>query len=183
MARVLPSAYNPGSVTLINESVLEGGFMRIAVMLITIGAAFPFIARAALCQDSETVIERRQLPAAVERTVAAQSAGATIKGFSREIEGGKTFYEVELVVNGKSRDVLMDAGGGVVEVEEQVVLDELPAAVREALLAKAGPGQITTVESLTKRGRLVAYEGHVKNGQRRSEIQVGPEGETLHHEE
>jgi hypothetical protein len=37
------------------------------------------------------------------------------------------------------------------------------------------------VESLTKNGKLVAYEGHVKTGTRRSEIQVGPNGEKLAH--
>lgn len=157
--------------------------MQTSVFLLACASALPFGYQTAQCQDSETTIKRSQLPAAVEQTVATQSQGATIKGFSREVEGGQTFYEVELVVNGKSRDVLMNSVGEVIEVEEQVELDELPAAVREALLTKAGQGQITSVESLTKRGLLVAYEGHVKNGQRRSEIQVGPAGETLHHEE
>ncbi len=145
--------------------------------------AIPLMTAAVFAQDSETVIRRSQLPAAVERTVAEQSTGATVKGFTREIEGGKTYYEVELVAGGRTRDVLMDADGAVVEVEEQVVLDSLPPVVREALRTKAGQGEITSVESLTKRGQLVAYEGHVKTGNRRSEIQVGPGGETLHHGE
>ncbi len=49
----------------------------------------------------------------------------------------------------------MDAAGTVVEVEEQVALDALPAAVRTALQAKAGKGTIRRVESLTKHGSLV----------------------------
>lgn len=146
-------------------------------------AALPLIVVVAHGQESETRIRRNQLPAAVERTVATQSTGATIKGFSREVEGGKTYYEVELALNGRTRDVLMDADGVVVEVETQVDIDSLPAAVRTALKARAGQGQITSVESLTKKGQLVAYEAHVKTGSKRSEIQVGPSGETLDHEE
>jgi uncharacterized membrane protein YkoI len=146
-------------------------------------AALPLIVMVAQGQESETRIQRNQLPAAVERTVATQSTGTIIKGFSREVEDGKTFYEVELTVQGRSRDVLMDSDGTVVEVEEQVVLDSLPPAVRTALESKAGQGQITSVESLTKKGQLVAYEAHVKAGSRRTEVQVGPNGETLDHEE
>lgn len=155
-------------------------FLRPAMLGVSL---LPFVAAAVQGQESEVKIQRSQLPAAVERTVAAQSAGATVKGFSREVEDGKTFYEVELVVGGRGRDVLMDADGTVVEVEEQVVLDSLPTAVLTALRSKAGQGQITSVESLTKHGRLAAYEAHVTTGTRRSEIQVGPGGETLDHEE
>ena len=35
------------------------------------------------------------------------------------------------------------------------------------------------IESLTKRGKLVAYEAHIKTDSKRSEIQVGPNGEKL----
>jgi hypothetical protein len=48
--------------------------------------------------------------------------------------------------------------GAVVEIEEQVAFDSLPAAVKEGLRAKAGTGKLLKVESLTKRGKLVAYE-------------------------
>jgi hypothetical protein len=51
--------------------------------------------------------------------------------------------------------------------------------VQDALKKRAGGGTIAVVESLTKQGRLVAYEAHVKHGIRRSEIQVGPNGEKL----
>ena len=132
----------------------------------------------ASAQD-EKKIRRQQLPAAVEKTVAAESQGATIKGFSREVEKGKTFYEAELTVNGHNKDILMDRQGKIVEVEEQVNFSDLPAAVQEALKTAAGTGSIQMVESLTKNGKLVAYEGHIKRGLKRSEVQVGPNGEKL----
>ena len=130
-------------------------------------------------QAQEKKIKREQLPAAVEKTVAQESQGATIKGFAREVENRQTFYEASMTVNGHSRDVLMDKRGNVVEVEEEVSMDSLPAAVQDALKKAAGPGTIEMIESLTKNGKLVAYEGHVKTGKKRSEIQVGPNGEKL----
>jgi hypothetical protein len=134
-------------------------------------------------EEQEKKIQRSDLPAAVEKTVAEQSQGATIRGFQEEKENGQTFYEAKLLVNGHSKDVLIDATGNVAEVEEQVDLDSLPAAVREGLQAKAGAGKIGKVESITKKGSIVAYEAKVMTNGKKSEVQVGPEGKPLDHEE
>jgi Flp pilus assembly protein TadG len=131
----------------------------------------------------ERRLKKSDLPAAVQRAADAQSAGATVRGYSSETENGKLIYEVQLTVAGHSKDVSIAADGTVLEVEEQVVFDSLPAAVRDGLKAKAGTGTITRVESLTKGGRLVAYEAQVRTGTKRSEIQVGPDGKPLAHEE
>ncbi len=141
------------------------------------------LAGAARVSAQEKAVKRSELPAAVQQTVDAQSKGATVKGFARETENGRTFYEAEMTVNGHSKDLLMDANGNVVEIEEQVSLDSLPAAVREALQKEAEGGTIQRVESLTKRGKLVAWEAVVKNGSERREVQVGPNGEELEQEE
>jgi predicted aspartyl protease len=138
---------------------------------------------AGTASGQERKIQRSELPPAVERAVAAQSQGAEIRGFSLETEHGQAHYEVEMTVNGHSKDLLMDSNGTVVEVEEQVALDALPAAVRAGLAAKARGGEIDKVESLTKHGTLVAYEAVVTTNGKRSEIQVGPEGQPLPHEE
>src|SRR6195256_4315765 len=76
-------------------------------------------------QAQEKKIKRSQLPAAVEKTVAEQSQGATIKGFSTEIEKGKRVYEVAMTVDGHGKDILIDAKGNVIEVEEVVAMDSL----------------------------------------------------------
>jgi hypothetical protein len=145
---------------------------------ISVFAALLLSASIANAQE-ERKVRRNQLPAAVEKTVAAESQGATIKGFSREVEKGKTYYEAEMSINGRGKDILMDTKGNVVEVEEQVEIATLPQAVQDGLKQAAGTGTIEMVESLTKNGKLVGYEGHVKRGNKRSEIQVGPNGEKL----
>jgi len=138
---------------------------------------------ASAAQAQERKIKRSQLPPAVEKTVAEQSQGATIKGFSTEIEKGKRVYEAEMTVNGHGKDMIVDAKGNVVEIEEEVAMDSLSQAVKDGLTKAAGTGTISKIESLTKNGTIVAYEAVVKRGAKRSEIQVGPNGEKLAHPE
>jgi hypothetical protein len=138
---------------------------------------------AAVATAQEKKINRSDLPAAVEKTVAAESRGATVRGFSREQQNGQVFYEAELRVNGHSKDVLMDVNGAVVEVEQQVETAALPIAVKDGLQAKAGTGKLLKVESITKHDKLVAYEAQVLTGGKRSEVQVSREGKPLSPEE
>ena len=153
--------------------------MRVTTLLIFALA----IVCVSLAQEQEKKIQRSDLPPAVEKTVAAESHGATIKGFSEEKENGQTYYEAEMAVSGHSKDVLIDTGGSIVEVEEQVGFDSLPAEVKAGLQKKAGSGKILKVESLTKHGTLVAFEAKVQADGKKKEIQVGPDGKGLDHEE
>jgi uncharacterized membrane protein YkoI len=131
----------------------------------------------------ERKVKRSELPASVEKAVEEQSKGATIRGFSEEKENGQTTYEVEMVVNGHSKDVQMDANGAVIEIEEKVDLQAVSAEVRAGLQAKAGKGKITKVESITKKDKLVAYEAQIVTQGKKSEVQIGPDGKPLDHEE
>jgi hypothetical protein len=135
----------------------------------------------ALAQEKK--LQKSDLPAAVQKTADEQSKGATVKGYSSEVEDGKLTYEVQLTVNGHGRDVAIDANGVLLEVEDEVDMTTLPAAVQDGLKKKAGTGKILKVESLTKKGKLVAYEAVVQDGTKKKEIQVGPDGKPLAHEE
>lgn len=137
----------------------------------------------AVSSAQEAKIKRADLPPAVEKTVAEISKGATIKAFSKEKEDGKESYEAEMVVNGHTRDVQIDPDGNVTEVEEEVAMDSLSPEVKAGLIAKAHGGKIAKVESLTKKGKLVAHEAKVHAGGKTSEIQVGSDGKPLDHEE
>jgi hypothetical protein len=145
----------------------------LAISLMLAGSAFA----------QEKKIKRSELPAAVEKTVVEQSKGATIRGFNQEKESGQTTYEVEMLVDGHSKDLQVDTNGVVIEVEEQVSMDALSAEIRAGLRAKLGTGRITKVESITKKGRLVAYEAQVITDGKKSEVQIGPDGKPLDHEE
>ncbi len=150
-----------------------GAFSLTAVMIAGLSTAQAF----------EKKIAKAQLPAAVQKTAAEQSQGATIVGYSTEKEKGVTLYEVELKVDGHTKDVTMSASGQVVEVEEEVAFHSLSPEVQAGLKAAAHKGTLGKVESLTKGGKLVAYEAQVKNGAKKSEVQVGPDGGKLAHAE
>jgi uncharacterized membrane protein YkoI len=141
--------------------------------------AVPTLLLSATLFAQEKKIKRSDLPPAVEKTVAAESKGAEIRGFSEETEDGQVRYEAELMINGHSRDIEMDASGAIVEVEEQVAMDSLPAAVRDGLHGRAGKGKLIKVESITKHDKLVAYEAQVVTGGNKSEVQVDAEGKPL----
>ena len=157
--------------------------MTISRTIAVTAAATMLFAVFVLAQGQENKIQRSALPPAVEKTVVEQSKGATIRGFSQEKENGQTYYEAELMVNGHTKDVLVDVNGSVVEVEEQVSTESLPAAVRQGLQDKAGKGKLVKVEALTKKDKLVGYEAKVLINGKTSEVQVGTDGKALDHEE
>ena len=134
-------------------------------------------------QAADKKLQKSQMPAAVQKTADEQSKGATVLGYSSEQENGQTLYEVALKVDGHGKDVSMDDKGKVVEVEEEVAVASLPKNVQDGLKKAAAGGALGKAESLEKGGRLVAYEAQVTRAGKKSEIQVGPKGEKLNHEE
>lgn len=107
---------------------------------------------------ADTKITTKNLPAAVKATVDAESKGATVKGISSEKENGKTVYELETLVNGRTRDLMIDSAGKVYVVEEQLDPAKAPAPVRAAMEAK---GKIVVLESVMQNGKTT-YEGQVQ---------------------
>jgi uncharacterized membrane protein YkoI len=147
-------------------------FSMLAVALLGINAT-----------GAETRISRDRLPDAVRKTADEQSKDATVRGYNKETENGELEYEIEMTVKGHSKDVSIAPDGRVLEVEEEVGLDSLSPQVRTELDAKAAGATIKKVESLTKNGKIVAYEAQLAKAGKHSEIQVGPEGNPLDHEE
>src|ERR1700704_1342091 len=74
-------------------------------------------------------LKTENLPAAVQKTIAEQSKGSTIRGISIEREKGQKLYELELTFNGHGKDLLIDRQGNIVETEEEVTLSSVPLAV------------------------------------------------------
>ena len=132
-----------------------------------------------LAQGGERKIRLKNLPPAVQKTVQEQSQGAKIRGLSKEVEKGKTIYELELLVAGRSKDMLIDADGNVMEIEEEIALAAVPGAVKTELEKQMGKGRLHKLESLTKNGTLECYEVVIKTGSKTREIKVSPEGQLI----
>lgn len=136
-------------------------------LIICVLLSFPVLA--------DQKIDRKALPSAVAATADRESQGATVKGYSKEVENGQTYYEVETVRDGKTRDILIDGAGNVAEVEDEVDIATLSDAVQKGLRSAAGAGKITKVEAV-KKGVITAYEAVVRTGTKRSEIIVDAAG-------
>jgi uncharacterized membrane protein YkoI len=131
---------------------------------------------------AEKRISKADLPTPVQKTADRQTKGGTVHGYSRELENEKVEYEVQAIVNGHDLDIAIAPDGTLIEIEEQISIDSLSPNVRSGLSAAAANGKITKVESLTKHGKIVAYEAQVMTAGKRSEVQVGPDGKGLDHE-
>ena len=75
---------------------------------------------------ADTKVKMEDLPAAVQQAVKERIKSATLVGLSKEVEKGKTTYEAETKVNGKSRDIEFDSKGAVLTIEEEVDLSVSP---------------------------------------------------------
>ena len=121
-------------------------------------------------------VQMKDLPAAVQKTVQAEEAkGARIVGLATEVEGGKKMYEVETIVGGRTRDLLLNAAGAIVETEEETAIDAVPASVKAAFEAR---GKVGKVETVTK-GRTVTYEAVVEKNGKKSEVAVDAAGKPI----
>jgi hypothetical protein len=110
---------------------------------------------------AEKKVKLEDLPPAVQASVKEQTRNATLVGLSTEKEKGKTMYEVETKVNGKSRDLLLDRTGAVVETEEEIDLDGVPAPAKAAMQKRAAGGTISKAEKVTV-GSVISYEATIK---------------------
>lgn len=124
--------------------------------VLAIVVAIAAVSGLAHAADQNTTL--KNLPSAVKATVEAESRGATVKGISSEKKNGKTVYELETLVEGRTRDLMIDAAGKVYLVEEQLDIEKAPAAVKAALEAK---GKIVLLESVIENGKS-RYEGQVQ---------------------
>ncbi len=145
----------------------------VALAAFALALAVPSAAR-------EKRVKIDDLPAAVKQAVLDVSRGLKIRELTQEEEKGQTFYEAELDVNGRTRDVIIDTSGTVVLIEEEVDWNMVPEAARAAIEKAAQGRKILFVETLTRNNKVEAYEAHVERRWWRDlEIKVDPEGQPI----
>jgi len=138
-----------------------------AVSLLTIAAA-----------AQEKKITAKDVPAAVISAFKTAYPNATIRGYAREKENGKVFYEIESREGTTTRDVLYNPDGTVAEIEESIAATDLPAEVQQALKEKFPKAVITKVEKTTA-GDKVSYEIVARQGKKRVTIEFDSSGKVL----
>ena len=88
----------------------------------------------------EAEIELDQVPKAVMEAAKVKFPGAKIKEASKETEGGKTVFELEMTHEERNMDVTFQEDGTLVLVETQVPEKDVPSAVLTAVKDKY-PGE------------------------------------------
>jgi hypothetical protein len=151
---------NMKSIKMFSRFALIAG----AVSLLSISAA-----------AQEKKITAKQVPAAVISAFKSSYPNATIRGYAREKEDGKVFYEIESLEGTMHRDVLYNADGTVAEVEESIAVTDLPAGAQQAIKQKYPRGVIILAEKTTV-GDTVGYEVSLRNGRKRIAMEFDASG-------
>jgi hypothetical protein len=124
----------------------------------------------------EKKIARSDVPAAVVKAFEHAYPHAKVKGYAKETEHGKTYYEIETVEGSISRDLLYGEDGTIKEIEESATMASLPDAVAKAF-SKEAPGSMPAkIEKVTNSGK-VTYEFGMGKG--KSEMVIDPSGKVV----
>jgi uncharacterized membrane protein YkoI len=126
----------------------------------------------------EKKVTARQVPAAVIAAFKTAYPNATIRGYAREKENGKVYYEIESREGTMTRDVLYNPDGTVAEVEESIAASDLPADAQEAI-HKQYPGAVISKAERTTAGDKVSYEVIAKQGKKRISMEFDSDGKVL----
>lgn len=151
-------------------------FIRTISRAALIAMAVLLVAIAAVAQEKK--ITGKDVPAAVMSAFKTAYPNATIRGYAREKENGKVFYEIESREGTTTRDVLYNPDGAVAEIEESLAATDLPAEVQQAMKEKYPKAVITKAERTTA-GNKVSYEIVARHGKKRVTIEFDSSGKVL----
>ena len=149
---------------------------RISAWLVAIVC---FSGLASVARADEEKIPLDKVPAKVMKSVKDKFPKAMITGAAKEVEDGKTTYEVSLKNGEFGIDVSLKEDGTILEIEKAIPVKDLPKAVADALKAKYPKGTIKTAEELTS-GATISYEVVVElEGKKPFEVVLDPTGKIL----
>ena len=120
----------------------------------------------------------KDLPAAVSEAFTKAYPKAVITGIDKEVENGKTFYEIESLDGTMKRDLLYTPEGTVTEIDEALSAEALPEAVKKAIAKEFPTGTIRKAEKATH-GVKLQYDVVVNNNKKMYEASVGVDGKIL----
>ena len=151
-------------------------FMNTISRVALIAIAVSLLAISAVAQEKK--ITAKDVPAAVMSAFKTAYPNATIRGYAREKEKGKVFYEIESREGTLHRDILYNADGTVAEIEESMAATDLPSEVQEAF-RKRYPKAVITLAERTTIGDKINYEVSGKVGKKKVSMEVDPSGKVL----
>jgi hypothetical protein len=128
----------------------------------------------------EQEIRFADCPAAVKKTLEAESKGAKIETVTRETDEDETVYWADVVIRGTTYAIGVLEDGTLSEMnlavdDEEVPLERCPAAVQATFKSEAFGARINEVDKDVKYG-VTIYEASVEHKGRSYEIVVAEDG-------
>src|SRR5262245_50467662 len=114
------------------------------------GALLAIVVGATSVLAQEQKIACRTVPTAVRTAFEKEFPKAKIKHCSREVEKGKTAYEIASVDGETGRDVMFHADGTKISVEETIAFGSVPEPVQQVVKDKFPGGEIARAEKITR---------------------------------
>lgn len=100
--------------------------------------------------------------------------------YETDSKAGKTVYEVEFKDRDIMREATYTAEGTLLETEEDIKTDTLPASITESLKKAHPKATIEEAEKVMKPdGKVSGYEVEIKNGKKVLEIHLDAAGKIL----
>lgn len=141
-------------------------------------AVFPAIARA-----DETKIPLSEVPKAVLDAVKAKFPKTEIKQAIKEVEDGKTSYEIETKEGDRSIDINLKPDGTILSFEKELAVGDLPKAVMTAIETMYPKAKIEKAELLTEiedGKEETVYEVALTTADKKeTEVKLSPEGKIV----
>jgi hypothetical protein len=121
-----------------------------------------------------------KVPKPVMDTTKKRFPGAELTAALKVTEDGKTRYEVQLQHKGNKYAVQASPSGQLMQIEKEIPVKDLPAAVTDALEAKYPKASIKTAEELTKvikgKEKMTGYTVGLSEKNKTFEVVVTPDG-------
>jgi hypothetical protein len=124
-----------------------------------------------------------QLPKKIMDAVMKRFPGAQITSAEKETEDGKVVFDIELKHKGRKYEMDIKEDGTVIEIEKEVDLDKVPAAVTRAVEAKYPKSTIKDVMEVNKVNGTVEtpihYEITIETAEKKMEVIVSLDGKSV----
>ena len=155
--------------------------MRNIMRIASAVAATVLVSAGAVARGADEKLPLDKLPGVVSRAVQAKFPKAEMQAAEKEVEGGKTTYEVTIRLDGVKIDVDVTAAGVVTGYEKAVKLADLPKPVAEAVAAKYPQGKPESAEVVYKvaggKDAIAYYEVMVSAGGKTMEVEILANGQ------
>ena len=129
----------------------------------------------AMALPGASLAAQDSLPQAVASAFHQAYPAARVLHVSKERRDGKVVYEIESQDGGTRRDLIYSPAGAVLEIEERIPADSVPALVRAAAEQRVAGGTLVAAERVT-RGTVLLFEVQLRLNGRSHFLTYDPEG-------